>query len=62
MTVGGRKNSVTLYCAIAASSSCGSGLVITTTVPPLAVQGMDSMPAVWVIGAAARFTGLALAG
>ncbi|MCY1443210.1 hypothetical protein D9M71_596120 [compost metagenome] len=62
MTVGGKKNSVTRYCGIAASNSCGSGLVMTTTAPPLAVQGIDSMPAVWVIGAAARFTGRILAG
>ena len=48
---------MTLYFGMAPSSRAGSGLVTTTTVPPRAVQGIDSSPAVWVIGAAARFTG-----
>ncbi|MNL42975.1 hypothetical protein D3C87_1654640 [compost metagenome] len=58
MTVGGRKNSVTLCCMIAPSITAGSGLVTTTTVPPWAVHGTASRPAVWVMGAAARFTGV----
>ena len=49
---------MTLYFGIAASSNAGSGFVITTTVPPRAVQGTESRPAVCVIGAAARLTGL----
>ncbi|MGF6507286.1 hypothetical protein OKW26_003089 [Paraburkholderia sp. 32] len=57
MTVGGRKNSVTRCFAIAARRSAGSGLGNTTTVPPRAVHGSESIPAVCVMGAAARFTG-----
>ena len=44
------------------AAAAGSGLVTTTTVPPRAVHGSERMPAVCVIGAAARLTGCSSAG